>query len=165
MGGDQFPNITRMTVFRKTCGSNGGDISRDNGDETEEQTDRWGQTKLRRQTKEGVLTEFVRMLRADSRHGSVRVRRGPLWLRLIEKLRNPSRALALTRPMKVSRAKRTNKRMVAALKSYTILCAGGEYASGGRWTVLTPSRSPASPSARRAQVDCLCDRRGLCQSA
>ncbi len=43
--------------------------------------------------KEGVLTEFVRMFRADGRHNSVREGSGPPRLRLINKLRSASPAL------------------------------------------------------------------------
>jgi hypothetical protein len=56
-----------------------------------------GQTKFSRQVKGGVLTKFVRMLRGDDEeHNSVRERSGPLWLRLVVKVRNASPSLALT---------------------------------------------------------------------
>jgi hypothetical protein len=33
---DQFRNMNKASVFRKTCGSNAGDISREKGDQTKE---------------------------------------------------------------------------------------------------------------------------------
>jgi hypothetical protein len=44
-----------------------------------------------------LLTEFVRMIRADGRHNSVREGGGPPPLRLVDKLRNACPALALAR--------------------------------------------------------------------
>jgi len=53
------------------------------------------QTKKGRQMKEGVLTEFVCMFRADSKHNSVHEGSGPPQLRLIDKLCSTSPALTL----------------------------------------------------------------------
>jgi len=50
--------------------------------------------------KEGVLTEFVRMSRADGRHNGVRERSGPPWLRLLNRVRNASLALAFARRLR-----------------------------------------------------------------
>jgi len=52
--------------------------------------------------KEGVLTEFIRMFRADNRRNSVREGSSPLRLRLVDKLRrNASPALALARRQRI----------------------------------------------------------------
>ena len=102
MGQDQFRSITKTSIFRKTKGSNAGDTSHDKGDETEEQTDRRkGADKLRwSKDKKGLLTKFVSMFRTDSGHNSVRERGGPLWLRLVDELRNANPALALARRLR-----------------------------------------------------------------
>ena len=53
------------------------------------------QTKKGCQMKEGVLTKFVRMFHANSKHNSVHEGSGPPWLRLIDKLCSTSPALTL----------------------------------------------------------------------
>ena len=94
MGQDQFRNIAKNSVFRKTCGSNAVDKSHNKEGEAEEQT------KLDGQMNEGVLTEFIRMFRADGGNNSVREGSGPLRLRLVDKLRNADPTLALARRLR-----------------------------------------------------------------
>ena len=48
----------------------------------------------------GLLTEFVSMFRPDSDHNSVRERSSPLWLRLVDELRDANPALALARRLR-----------------------------------------------------------------
>ena len=56
--------------------------------------------KITCQMKEGVLTDFVRMFRADGGDNNVRERSGPLWLRLVDMRRNPSPTVALARRLR-----------------------------------------------------------------
>jgi len=89
--------------------------------------------------KEGVLTEFVRMLRADGRHSSVR--EGAALPGSVSSTSCAARAQLLhLRPdsdSELSCTKRSNKRVAAALKSCKVSSAGGgSHASGGEWIML-----------------------------
>jgi len=104
IGQDQFRNMTKVSIFCTRAGRMWvTQVPIRKTRQESRPTDRGGgegETKLLRQMKEGVLTDFVRMFRADGGDNNVRERSGPLWLRLVDMRRNPSPAVALARRLR-----------------------------------------------------------------
>ena len=101
IGQDQFRNMTKVSIFCTRAGRMWvTQVPIRKNRQESKPTGRGGETKLLRQMKEGVLTDSVRMFRADGGHNNVWERSGPLYLRLVDMRRNPSPAVALARRLR-----------------------------------------------------------------